>query len=145
MSVRCGGSRPDYCEMTSPCTPVTLSAPPDVVLDFWHLTPCTKREFTLGLVGCPGSPSSIFWPHLSQLLIPQHAAEQSVPDPSRSPEEPPSIPGATSLFPLIKVSLCRTPLGLIYLIRFVLFPQSKPHGSLLPPVIKGSKSGPGPA
>lgn len=45
---------------------------------------------------------------------------------------------------LIKLSLCRNPLGLIYLIRFVLFPQSKPHGTLLPPVIKGSKSGAGP-
>lgn len=46
--------------------------------------------------------------------------------------------------PLIKVSLCRKLLRLIYLIRFVLFPQSKPHGTLLPPVIKGSKSGAGP-
>lgn len=45
---------------------------------------------------------------------------------------------------LINVSLCRNPLRLIYLIRFVLFPQSKPHGTLLPPVIKGSKSGAGP-
>ena len=56
---------PDYCEMTSPRTPVTLSAPPDVVLHFWHFTPCTKKEFTLGLMGFPGTPSSIFWHQVS--------------------------------------------------------------------------------
>ena len=59
---------------------------------------------------------------------------------------PPLIPYyQLSTHPLIKVSQCLDPLALIYLIRLVLFPQSKPHGTLLPTVIKGSQSGAGPA
>lgn len=81
--------------------------------------------------------------YLGMLYCNLRQTNVKTPHPRSIPEQhPPSIHPFTG--PLIKVRLCHNPLGLIYLIRFVLFPQSKPLGTLLPPVIKGSKSREGP-
>ena len=128
-----------------------LPAVTEPVRYWWHIPGWLEKQYhiswirtaTLTLICSRVSFTSIPQLCFGMDLLSLRHPDVRTPHPRSIPvKHPPSIYLLSSS--LIKVSMCRNPLRLIYLIRFVLFPQSKPHGTLLPPVIKGSKSGAGP-